>query len=70
MYASGRRCVNRRAAQLLGANEMSGSVARNVSGFWVRHEATLEPGTLVTGNPEDEIRRGIHRLAGQTPDAG
>ncbi|MFT4067611.1 helix-turn-helix domain-containing protein [Paraburkholderia sp.] len=29
----------------------------------MRHEATLEPGTLVTGNPGDEIRRGIHGLA-------
>src|SRR5258708_39825123 len=54
---------------LLGANEMSGSVARNVSGFGVRHGAILKPGTLVTGNPEDEIRRDIHGLAGEASDA-
>ncbi|WP_231747232.1 hypothetical protein, partial [Burkholderia sp. BDU5] len=51
------------------ANELSGSVARNLSGFWVRHEATRKPGTVVTGNPEDEIRRGLHGLAGEAPDA-
>jgi len=55
---------------LSGANEMSGSVARNVSGFWVRHGALLKPGTLVTGNPEDEIRRDLHGLAGEASDAG
>ncbi len=38
----------------------SGSVARNVSGFWVSYGATREPGTLLTGNPEDEIRSGLH----------
>src|SRR5229473_5658846 len=65
----GWECAARRGGTVLGANEMSGSVARNVSGFGVRHGAILKPGTLVTGNPEDEIRRDIHGLAGEASDA-
>ena len=43
---------------------MSGSVVRNMSGLGVRNGNTFK-GTLVTGDPEDEIRRSVHRLAGR-----
>ena len=39
---------------------MSGSVARNMSGLGVRNGNTFKPGTLVTGDPEDEIRRSVY----------
>jgi hypothetical protein len=42
---------------------MSGSVARNMSGLGNVNGNTPKPGTLVTGDPEDEIRRSIYRLA-------
>ena len=44
---------------------MSGSVARNMSGLGVSNGTTFKPGVLVTGDPEDEIRRSVHRLAGR-----
>jgi len=56
---------------VLGANEISRSVARDVAGFWVRHGGILEPGTLATGNPEDESqKRGIDGLVREASDAG
>ena len=48
---------------------MSGSVARNMSGLGVRNGTIFKPGTLVTGDPEDEIRRSVYRLAGRAFDA-
>ena len=48
---------------------MSVSVARNMSGLGVRNGTTFKPGTLVTGDPEDEIRRSVYRLAGRAYDA-
>ena len=46
---------------------MSGSVARNVSGFWVRYGQTHKPGALVTGDAENEIPRGLCRLMENCP---
>ena len=48
---------------------MSGSVARNMSGLGVSNGNTFKPGEMVTGDPEDEIRRSVYRLAGRTFDA-
>ncbi len=42
---------------------MSGSVVRNMSGLGVSNGHTFKPGELVTGDPEDEIRRSVYRLA-------
>ena len=49
---------------------MSGSVARNMSGLGKRNEHTPKPGTLVTGDPEDEIRGSVYRLARRAIDVG
>ncbi len=46
-------------ASVWGVSELSGSVARNVSGFWVRYAKTHKPGALVTGDADDEISRGL-----------
>ena len=48
---------------------MSGSVARNMSGLGKRNGNHPKPGALVTGDPEDEIRRSVYRLARRTIDA-
>jgi hypothetical protein len=41
----------------LRVNDLSGVVARNLSGFEGSHASTSEPGQMATGDPEDEIRR-------------
>ena len=56
-------------ASMWRANEMSGSVARNMSGLGERNGSTLEPGTMVTGDPDNEIRRSLYRLASRAIDA-
>ncbi len=44
---------------------MSGSVARNVSGFWVNNGPTHKPGALITGDADNEISRSLCRLTGE-----
>jgi hypothetical protein len=51
--------VSRLYGQVLGTNELSGSVTRNMSGFGGRYESTLEPDTLVTGDPDDEVQGSV-----------
>jgi len=48
---------------------LSGSVARNVSGFWERYGSSHKPGALVTGDAEDEVRSGPCGLARKAVDA-
>jgi hypothetical protein len=38
---------------------MTGFDARNISGLWGRNGNTFKPGTIVTGNQENEIPRSI-----------
>lgn len=38
---------------------MSGFVAHKLSGFRVPKEVLMETDRMVTGDPEDEIRRGL-----------
>jgi hypothetical protein len=54
---------------LLGANKLSGVVARNLSGF---SEARGGPDETdgVTIKDSDEVRRGVCRMAGTATDAG
>ena len=48
---------------MLLVHDLSGSGARNVSGFGVRYGNTHKPGVLVTGDAENEIRfRGPRKL--------
>jgi hypothetical protein len=61
--------VNIPGNNLWGVNEVSGSVARNMSGLGESNGNNPKPGTLVTGDPENEIRRSIYRLARRTIDA-
>ena len=50
---------------MLLVHDLSGSGARNVSGFWVTYGNTHKPGALVPGDADDEIRRGLRGLEGQ-----
>ena len=52
-------CYKEAERVLSGANELSGVVARNLSGFEVGYGNLLEPDELATGDPEDEVRRGV-----------
>jgi len=45
---------------------MSGSVARNMSGLGNSNGNNPKPGKMVTGDPEDEIRRSLYKLARRT----
>lgn len=47
---------------------MSGSVARNMSGLGSVNGNILKPGTVVTGDPQNEIRSSVYRLASRAVD--
>ena len=50
---------NLSARRVLRAHDLSGVVARHLSGFGLGDGSTFEPGAMATGDPEDEIRRGM-----------